>query len=472
MKRGGAHSVNHSGRESMMKTPIRGAALIAALLLVFDGAAAEAASLTYQGSLNDGGRAAEGHYDLQLTLFGSEKGGEPLAPPLSVSNVEMRSGHFNTEVNFDDGVPSTAWVGVAVRRSGETDFVNLAERSTLHPAGTCDNAWLLTGNAGTANHGFFLGTTDETPLTIAVDSRNSITSFPFSIGNSFEANGAQARAPRATAINYSQAYATDSFAGGYLANTSAGHDHSFVWGGTNQPDIANSTGPNQFDVWADGGFFINTSVPSSINDDLIIYPRPAPGDADVDLRFITRDGINQGLIYVSNASGVMYLGASAGVHINNPVAVEGELKSAALHVEGDASKTTAGAWKANSDRRIKQDIEPVEKALDTLAKLRPVSFRYTDGYRGAHDGIADRRYYNVIAQEFAEVFPEAVTGSGEYIDSAAKTPENEILQVDTYPAQIVTIAAVQELAQKNAALQATVNQLVTRLAKLEALREK
>ncbi len=86
--------------------------------------------------------------------------------------------------------------------------------------------------------------------------------------------------------------------------------------------------------------------------------------------------------------------------------------------------------------------------------------------------MADLRYYNVIAQEFAEVFPDAVTGSGEYLPNAGKTPQNEILQVDTYPAQIVTIAAVQELAQKNAALQATVDRLTARLEKLEATRER
>ena len=69
-------------------------------------------------------------------------------------------------------------------------------------------------------------------------------------------------------------------------------------------------------------------------------------------------------------------------------------------------------------------------------------------------------------------FPDAVTGSGEYLAGAPNTPENEILQVDTYPAQIVTMAAVQELAQKNAALQRTVERLTARLEKLEAAQGK
>jgi hypothetical protein len=70
------------------------------------------------------------------------------------------------------------------------------------------------------------------------------------------------------------------------------------------------------------------------------------------------------------------------------------------------------------------------------------------------------------------VFPDAVTKSGEYLPGAQKTADNEILQVDTYPAQIVTIAAVQELARKNATLEAMVQRLTARIARLEAAGEK
>jgi len=114
-----------------------------------------------------------------------------------------------------------------------------------------------------------------------------------------------------------------------------------------------------------------------------------------------------------------------------------------LEVEGNASKNTAGSWLANSDRRIKQDIQTVESALDTLDRVRLVSFRYTDDYRAAHPSVTDRPYLNVIAQEFAEVFPDHVQSSGE------KLPDgSEILQVDTYPLTIYSAAAVQELAAK------------------------
>jgi hypothetical protein len=136
-----------------------------------------------------------------------------------------------------------------------------------------------------------------------------------------------------------------------------------------------------------------------------------------------------------------------------------------LEVEGTASKTTAGSWLANSDRRIKKEIRTVESALDTLENVRPVVFRYTDEYRAAHPSIEDKDYYNVIAQEFAKVFPEYVKSSG----------EGDILQVDTYPMLICAVAAVKELHAQDrekegriAALEERLRAQADRIASLES----
>jgi len=108
-----------------------------------------------------------------------------------------------------------------------------------------------------------------------------------------------------------------------------------------------------------------------------------------------------------------------------------------LEVDGDASKTTAGDWLANSDRRIKTDIGEIENALDTLDRVRPVKFKYSEAYRCQHPSIKDTPYYNYVAQEFAEVFPDFVQDSG----------EDGILQLDAYPVSVVAVAAIQELHQ-------------------------
>ncbi len=155
------------------------------------------------------------------------------------------------------------------------------------------------------------------------------------------------------------------------------------------------------------------------------------------------------------------------VYVDNRVGLQITPTANLLEVGGNASKSTAGAWLANSDRRIKTDIAPIPNALDTIMKLRPVTFRYDDAYRTSHKGIDPKRYYNVIAQEFAEVFPDAVKGSGEYLPGQPKSKDNEILQVDTYPAQITAIAAIQELAVQNDALREQLATLSARLERLE-----
>ena len=89
--------------------------------------------------------------------------------------------------------------------------------------------------------------------------------------------------------------------------------------------------------------------------------------------------------------------------------------------------------------------------------MRLVSFEYTDEYRAAHPSIEARSYMNVIAQEFAEVFPDHVKGSGEKVPCS----DDEILQVDTYPLTIYSVAGVQELHEK-------VKKQEARIAELEA----
>lgn len=135
-----------------------------------------------------------------------------------------------------------------------------------------------------------------------------------------------------------------------------------------------------------------------------------------------------------------------------------------LEVAGNASKSTAGNWLANSDRRIKTEIESITGALEKLDQVRLVDFRYTNDYLATHPVIEDRRYPNVIAQEFAEVFPDDVRSSGE------KLPDgSEILQVDTYPLTIYSAAAIQELYRENRALEKKLSAQELRLRKLEEI---
>ena len=142
-----------------------------------------------------------------------------------------------------------------------------------------------------------------------------------------------------------------------------------------------------------------------------------------------------------------------------------------LEVAGNASKSIAGSWLSNSDRRIKADVKSIAGGLETLDKVRLVDFRYTDDYLAAHPEIDDKRYPNVIAQEFAEVFPDHVKETGEFLPDGSP-----ILQVDTYPLTIYSAVAVQELhrdslelRKQNELLRQQLSDQEDRLDKLEEL---
>ena len=105
-----------------------------------------------------------------------------------------------------------------------------------------------------------------------------------------------------------------------------------------------------------------------------------------------------------------------------------------LEVNGDASKTTAGSWLANSDRRLKRDIFGLTNALEKIRQLRPVKFKYTPQHMADNPSIQDRFYYNFIAQEFQQVFPNHVKDDG-----------RGYLQVDTYPVRPFLVKGMQEL---------------------------
>jgi len=127
-----------------------------------------------------------------------------------------------------------------------------------------------------------------------------------------------------------------------------------------------------------------------------------------------------------------------------------------LEVEGNASKTTAGSWLANSDIRIKTDIQGIRNALDVIGMLHPVRFRYSEEYMAKHPSITDQYYYNFIAQDFQRVFPAFVQDDGE-----------GYLQIDTYPVTPYLVAAVQELNKTIEQLKAENNELKKRIEILE-----
>ena len=79
-----------------------------------------------------------------------------------------------------------------------------------------------------------------------------------------------------------------------------------------------------------------------------------------------------------------------------------------LEVEGDASKSTAGNWIANSDARLKKNIQSLssEKMLNNLLALQGVTYEWNDTTTGTNRPLGIQ--YGFIAQNIEQVFPTLV----------------------------------------------------------------
>lgn len=225
-------------------------------------------------------------------------------------------------------------------------------------------------------------------------------------------------------------------------------DDSFYLSQTDGSSYLQRLGINQ------QGLIVNnpTSIPAAnLDGDLNIVGTPGDnalvnlftGSRNTTYKIIANDGG----FYLSRGpfNFLSFDNTTSTVGLNFYVTIAGDLDiSGDLSILGAATKPGGGPWAAPSDRRIKQDVVPIAGAVDTLLKLRPVSFHYTADYRAMQGGFADKPFLGFVAQEFAEVFPEAVTSSGKHVPGGQD--DAPILELDSNPALITTVAAVQELA--------------------------
>ena len=130
-----------------------------------------------------------------------------------------------------------------------------------------------------------------------------------------------------------------------------------------------------------------------------------------------------------------------------------------IDVVGTAGLSTGTAWTNTSDVRIKTNVETVTDGLDKINQLRPVSFNYISDYTDIHQEIdVSKKYNSFIANEYAEVFPDAVSVGGnlERITPSSDIGEpdevevliEDLLQFTPHDLHVYLVRAVQELSAK------------------------
>jgi len=114
--------------------------------------------------------------------------------------------------------------------------------------------------------------------------------------------------------------------------------------------------------------------------------------------WVNLNGSNGGTVWNQSGSDVHYNSGNVGIGTTNPAHL--------LHVEGDVA--VAGFIIGPSDRRLKQDVQPIEQALDIVSSLQPKSYTYKTEQIAAH-GLSDKLQFGLIAQELEEVLPSLIS---------------------------------------------------------------
>lgn len=146
---------------------------------------------------------------------------------------------------------------------------------------------------------------------------------------------------------------------------------------------------DQFQLYAGSKYFINI-VENAVSDRLVV------NDGGVDIDFRVESENNGNMLTVNAALDLVGIGMDPTTN--------------ALEVNGDASKTSAGDWSANSDRRLKTNITSLDsqEVLDKLLMMRGVSYHWNDTLTTKAAHRPTDLQYGFIAQEVQEVFPYLV----------------------------------------------------------------
>lgn len=170
-------------------------------LLAGSRAVAQGTAFTYQGSLADGAAAANGTYDLRLTIFDAATGGNAIGNVTELTGQVVAEGLFT--VTIDPGASvftgQARWLELQVRSTGTPAYTTITPRQALTPtpyaihAGTAATATVAT----TANSVPATGITGELPLaqlpaSVVVNGTSglTLTKAPELVGQSSLAGGA------------------------------------------------------------------------------------------------------------------------------------------------------------------------------------------------------------------------------------------------------------------------------------------
>lgn len=139
---------------------------------------------------------------------------------------------------------------------------------------------------------------------------------------------------------------------------------------------------------------------------------------------------------------------------NGRFGIQRDATTNALEVNGNASKSSAGDWLANSDARLKKDILPLQSPLEKIQQLQGVTFAWNDTKTGIDRPAGSQMGFT--AQNVQQVFPELVS-----------TDAQGYLQTSYGTYDALYVEAIKALHEQNKQLQQQVEQLQQQIHALQ-----
>jgi hypothetical protein len=164
-------------------------------------------------------------------------------------------------------------------------------------------------------------------------------------------------------------------------------------------------------------------------------------------------GIQPGVLQIYSSStarvGIGY-GASAGfnevltVASNGGVGINQPSPTYHLHMSVDsAAKPTTSTWTIASDRRLKQNIRPLEGGLPVISQLNPVEAEYN----GLAETPRGQRIVSFLADELMKVLPATVSWHPAKLQPADGA-ETMVLDINIHEVLMHLVLAVQQISRR------------------------
>lgn len=405
---------------------------------------------SYQGRLEINGRPLSGLVTLQFVLFDAPSGGSAIGSAIELPSVSVDAGVFTVLLNETGQFGPAAFAGgpryleIRVKAPSEADFILIPGRVPLNPTPHAATAGTI-GSRLTTSPLLFVDAEDRIGIATTtpkadLDLKGNLYVDPRLAGGTPTVT--LAIGDTDTGINTPSDGVISLFSNAFEAIRVTPGGGVAITGRPGRADFINGSSPGEPILLTAGDAtsnFLTTVAAGSIllrhgagipsnpltsgtpsgavivtaNSGPALLSIDAPGDNYSSMNFfdagagkwgVGRDPDNR--FYIDETG----VGRRFTLLAGGNVAIGGSNPTTGYRLDVQGQLRCVGFTNASS-ARYKHDIQPLDSALHRVAALRPVRFTWNEGLDSGLGEMAGKHDVGMIAEEVAEIFPDAVSRS-------------------------------------------------------------